>query len=62
MDLRAETKWLKKKLESEGSPVVFCHNDMQEGNILMSQDQEHDKDNNNTEAKIVIIGKIIYFD
>lgn len=56
IDLRSETKWLKKRLEAEGSPVVFCHNDMQEGNILVRKDQ--DKDNNNEEPQIVIIGKL----
>ncbi|KAJ8916695.1 hypothetical protein NQ315_000340 [Exocentrus adspersus] len=55
MDLRAETKWLRKRLEAESTPVVFCHNDLQEGNILMCQDDEPDKDNNNAESKIVII-------
>lgn len=55
MDLRAETKWLKKRLESEGCPVVFCHNDLQEGNILMKLDQEQENGNKNSEPKIVII-------
>lgn len=53
-DLHAEVKWLKKTLEDIDSPVVFCHNDMQEGNILLSQD---DCDNNNTEPRLVVIGK-----
>ncbi|KAJ8928930.1 hypothetical protein NQ314_018438 [Rhamnusium bicolor] len=50
IDLRAETKWLKQRLESENCPVVFCHNDMQEGNILMCQD--FDKENNNADPKL----------
>ncbi|KAJ8958452.1 hypothetical protein NQ318_002239 [Aromia moschata] len=53
LNLRAEADWLKKRLEAENSPVVFCHNDMQEGNILMCQDS--DKENNNSNPKIVII-------
>ncbi|XP_026277472.1 choline/ethanolamine kinase isoform X2 [Frankliniella occidentalis] len=35
LDLAAEVKWLKKFLVRVNSPVVFCHNDMQEGNILL---------------------------
>lgn len=37
IDFRGEVKWLKKVIESEGFPVVFCHNDLQEGNILFRQ-------------------------
>jgi choline/ethanolamine kinase len=37
VDLRSEAKWLKKIAESEAYPVVFCHNDLQEGNILFRQ-------------------------
>ncbi|XP_060534008.1 choline/ethanolamine kinase [Cylas formicarius] len=50
VDLNAETRWLKETLERENSPVVFCHNDMQEGNILMSPDADKDED-----PRIVII-------
>ncbi|XP_022173548.1 choline/ethanolamine kinase [Myzus persicae] len=32
-----ETRWLKKHLSKLRSPVVFCHNDLQEGNILMKE-------------------------
>ncbi|CAG9770299.1 unnamed protein product [Ceutorhynchus assimilis] len=53
IDLRGETKWLKQRLEQENSPVVFCHNDMQEGNILISMDQ--DKENNPNDPELVII-------
>lgn len=54
-DLTNEVKWLKKRLEEEKCPVVFCHNDMQEGNILIRRDGT---DNNNAEdAQIVIIGQ-----
>lgn len=54
IDLHEEMKWLRKTLEAVNSPVVFCHNDMQEGNILLNQD---DLDNNNVESKLVVIGK-----
>lgn len=37
IDLRQETNWLKKVAEKEAYPVVFCHNDMQEGNILFRE-------------------------
>jgi len=42
-NLPAETKWLKKYLGSLSSPVVFCHNDMQEGNILLYCDSMTDE-------------------
>ncbi|XP_046682178.1 choline/ethanolamine kinase-like [Homalodisca vitripennis] len=35
LDVRKELVWLRKFLEKVKSPVVFCHNDMQEGNILL---------------------------
>lgn len=53
-DLKAETQWLKNRLENENSPVVFCHNDLQEGNILISRDVDLE---NNGDPEIVIIGK-----
>ncbi|KAK2720236.1 choline/ethanolamine kinase-like isoform X2 [Artemia franciscana] len=33
-NLKEELSWLKNYLSLVGSPVVFCHNDFQEGNIL----------------------------
>ncbi|XP_001942911.2 choline/ethanolamine kinase isoform X1 [Acyrthosiphon pisum] len=37
INLSDETRWLKKHLSKLRSPVVFCHNDLQEGNILMKE-------------------------
>lgn len=37
IDFRAEVNWLKNVIESAAYPVVFCHNDLQEGNILLRQ-------------------------
>lgn len=37
VDFRKEAQWLKKVIEFEAYPVVFCHNDLQEGNILYRQ-------------------------
>lgn len=34
-DFESELNWLKDFLKQCKSPVVFCHNDMQEGNILL---------------------------
>lgn len=45
------------RIEQEDCPVVFCHNDMQEGNILMSLDQ--DKENNSKSSELIIIGMIM---
>lgn len=53
VDLRAEMDWLRSKLEREATEVVFCHNDMQEGNILMEQGENCDPENPN----LVLIGK-----
>ncbi|XP_054289686.1 choline/ethanolamine kinase isoform X2 [Macrosteles quadrilineatus] len=40
LDLKREVSWLKEHLIKLKSPVVFCHNDMQEGNILLREDLE----------------------
>lgn len=37
IDFRKEVQWIKKVIESAAYPVVFCHNDLQEGNILFRQ-------------------------
>lgn len=44
IDFDKEIEWLKKFIATVDSPVVFCHNDMQEGNILLLEDvaQSHD--------------------
>ncbi|KAG5884736.1 hypothetical protein JTB14_037765 [Gonioctena quinquepunctata] len=51
-DFAVEKIWLKNRLEAEDSPVVFCHNDMQEGNILIHRDADKE---NNEEPELVII-------
>lgn len=38
LDLRAEVDWLKSVIDKEEHPVVFSHNDLQEGNILLRED------------------------
>ncbi|XP_068621922.1 choline/ethanolamine kinase [Battus philenor] len=38
VDFEKEIEWMKKFSASIDSPVVFCHNDMQEGNILLLED------------------------
>ncbi|XP_058820251.1 choline/ethanolamine kinase isoform X2 [Topomyia yanbarensis] len=38
LDLRAEVEWLKSLVDSEEHPVVFSHNDLQEGNILLREE------------------------
>lgn len=35
IDFKSELAWLKSTVESQDFPVVFCHNDLQEGNILL---------------------------
>ncbi|XP_052758111.1 choline/ethanolamine kinase isoform X2 [Galleria mellonella] len=38
VDYEKEIEWLKKFIATIDSPVVFCHNDMQKGNILLLED------------------------
>ncbi|KAK9874415.1 hypothetical protein WA026_002762 [Henosepilachna vigintioctopunctata] len=40
VDFKAELQWLRDRIEKEDTQVVFCHNDMQEGNILMKLDEQ----------------------
>jgi len=37
MDFATEYEWLKEMLVSLSSPVVFCHNDLHEGNMLYNK-------------------------
>ncbi|XP_040894887.1 choline/ethanolamine kinase [Toxotes jaculatrix] len=41
LDLPAELESLRALLAVTPSPVVFCHNDVQEGNILILEDKDH---------------------
>uniref|UniRef100_T1HFI9 Choline kinase n=3 Tax=Rhodnius TaxID=13248 RepID=T1HFI9_RHOPR len=38
-NLKTEALWLRNHLSKIYSPVVFCHNDLQQGNILRREDQ-----------------------
>ncbi|CAG4948557.1 unnamed protein product [Parnassius apollo] len=38
VDFEKEIEWLKKLIATVDSPVVFCHNDLQEGNIMLLED------------------------
>ncbi|XP_066991296.2 choline/ethanolamine kinase isoform X2 [Anabrus simplex] len=53
-NLREEAQWLRKFLCQVQSPVVFCHNDMQEGNILLHCDNMTDQQALN-DPRLVII-------
>ncbi|XP_063545529.1 choline/ethanolamine kinase [Cydia strobilella] len=44
VDFEKEVEWLKKFLSTVDSPVVFCHNDLQEGNILLLEDVHTDEE------------------
>ncbi|XP_047452130.1 choline/ethanolamine kinase [Mugil cephalus] len=50
LDLPAELESLRALLAATPSPVVFCHNDVQEGNILMLED----RDQNSTDRLMLI--------
>lgn len=38
IDFKGELTWLRGTVESQDFPVVFCHNDLQEGNILLREE------------------------
>ncbi|XP_068595294.1 choline/ethanolamine kinase [Brachionichthys hirsutus] len=46
LDLPAELESLRALLAATPSQVVFCHNDIQEGNILLLDDQDHNASHN----------------
>lgn len=64
IDFRGEVNWLRNVIEKAAYPVVFCHNDLQEGNILLRQRDftpmdkpaEVDHDNNALSPLHVTIG------
>ncbi|XP_047513798.1 choline/ethanolamine kinase isoform X3 [Pieris napi] len=39
VDWDAEIEWVRKLTNTVNSPVVFCHNDMQEGNVLLVEEE-----------------------
>ncbi|XP_058799024.1 choline/ethanolamine kinase isoform X2 [Phymastichus coffea] len=47
IDLDEEISWFRTLVKQQKYPVVFCHNDMQEGNILMRQ--------NSAKSELVVI-------
>lgn len=38
INFREELKWLKHIVENEDFPIIFSHNDLQEGNVLFRED------------------------
>jgi choline/ethanolamine kinase len=38
LNFRQEVQWLRETIERESMPVIFSHNDLQEGNILLRED------------------------
>lgn len=45
IDFRKELDWIKETVDKESFPVVFSHNDLQEGNILFKEGSTHSRDN-----------------
>ncbi|XP_076333464.1 choline kinase alpha-like isoform X2 [Tachypleus tridentatus] len=43
-NLESELVWLKLFLQRAASPVIFCHNDLQEGNILLPERRINNED------------------
>lgn len=44
IDFRKELDWIKETVDKESFPVVFSHNDLQEGNILFKEGSTHSRD------------------
>lgn len=38
INFREELKWLQNVVENEDFPIIFSHNDLQEGNVLFRED------------------------
>lgn len=52
-DFNSETKWLRSVIAKGQYPVVFCHNDLQEGNILIREHKDGGLDSTTTTTTIV---------
>ncbi|XP_064480375.1 choline/ethanolamine kinase-like isoform X4 [Ornithodoros turicata] len=55
VDLAEEVRWLKDFLLQANSPIVFCHNDLQEGNILYMESTEFQDEHSLKEDNLVFI-------
>lgn len=55
IDFSAEIEWLKKLVAHVNSPVVFCHNDLQGGNILLRRDMGGSDNDVTMDNKLVVI-------
>lgn len=60
-DYETELPWLKKVLKSCHSPVVFCHNDLQEGNILLP-DAPQKKTRKAKEQPVITDDRVVLID
>lgn len=40
VNFRAEVDWMRRYIDAKRFPVMFCHNDLQENNILISEDSD----------------------
>nr|CAD7266024.1 unnamed protein product [Timema shepardi] len=50
-----EIDWLRKHLTTVDSPVCFCHNDLQEGNILLCEEKKYSTKQTMSTAQLVVI-------
>ncbi|CAG2056077.1 unnamed protein product, partial [Timema podura] len=50
-----EIDWLRKHLTTVDSPVFFCHNDLQEGNILLCEEKKNSTQQIMSTAQLVVI-------
>nr|CAD7589850.1 unnamed protein product [Timema genevievae] len=50
-----EIDWLRKLLTTVDSPVFFCHNDLQEGNILLCEEKKNSTQQIMSTAQLVVI-------
>ena len=61
-DYESELIWLRDFLKQVKSPVVFCHNDLQEGNILLPNLTEKSKNNSRTSVQNLSDDSVILID
>lgn len=54
-DVAEEMDWLKDIIQEGNFPIVFCHNDMNEGNILLKTKEDSEEDSISADPELVII-------
>ena len=59
IDFRKEVNWLKDTIEKEDFPIVFSHNDLQEGNILFKEGNQLTPDTPIEQMRYILLFTIL---